>query len=383
MLPTTRHILSERVRKVVPQGGVQVLLIQHLLADTAEFVKLLDAVGLRPTAFLPIPYSIHDRLLPEVEVHCECVARHELEQLPAAAMEHLLRWADSGRPILVHEVGGYLAEPLREAPHIAERILPVIEETKQGLWRYERAWRNGSRTRVLQFADSRLKTLEAEFVGRAVARAVEEDLLATGRYMDAALIGVVGVGDIGHGVATSLRRRGATVLCFDTSKTRVMEAAARGFRCVDLSTLLSSCDVIVGATGVRSLKMEDIERAKDGVLLCSASSRRIEFPVEELAAESQVQPLSGFVDRHVLLSGRSVHLSSKGHPVNFRNISLPAAFSDLMFAQVADSIARVLLGEAITGVQNLSAEDEERIAEEWWRYHGPPAMSDGSWLHRI
>lgn len=383
MLPTTRHILSERVHTVLPNGGIRVLLIQHLLADTAEFVKLLDAAGLRPTVFLPIPYSIHERLLPEIEGHCDCIQRHELEQLPTAAMEHLSRWADSDLPILVHEVGGYLAEPLGETPTIAARILPVIEETKQGLWRYERARQGGSRARVLQFADSRLKTLEAEFVGRAVARAVEEDLLATGRYLEAALVGVVGVGDIGYGVATSLRRRGATVLCFDTSKSRIMESAARGFRCVDLSTLLSSCDVIVGATGHRSLRMEDIERARDGVLLCSASSRQIEFPIEELEAESQVTPLSTFVDRYVLRSERSVLVSSKGHPVNFRNVSLPLAMSDLMFAQVADSIARVLAGEEITGIQSLSAADEERIAGDWWSYHGPQAAADGSWLHRI
>jgi len=93
---------------------------------------------------------------------------------------------------------------------------------------------------------------------------------------------VIGFGDIGSGVARALRNRGAHVLCYDTKASRMIDAASQGFTCLDVQQLLHSCNAIVGATGVGCLEKKHLRAIKDGALLCSASSRNLEFPMRDI-----------------------------------------------------------------------------------------------------
>ncbi len=359
-LRATAKLLRSQTETVSNLRGVDVLLVQHLFEDTLAFVTALKAANILVRAVVGIPYSAKEHV------------RHELEN----------RGIDTLVPDMERISEGYCSELASNSAKFEEGCLGIVEETKQGLWRYSK--QPTLRVPVVQFADAKLKTFESEFVGRAVARSVDEDLALLGKSVDTADLGVIGFGDIGSGVARSLRRRGSHVRCFDIKPMRMMDAGAQGFRCVDLQRLIRASDAIVGATGVGCMEAEHLENLRDGVLLSSASSRNLEFPISAIRqARVEDSKLSAHVHEYRLKWGKSVRVSSDGFPVNFRSFSLPPSFGDLMFCQVLMGFGRILDRSYPVGLHRLRESDQEIVADAWWESHRDQNPRDGSWELRI
>jgi adenosylhomocysteinase len=371
MLPATHEIIRQKLYPEFLKRPCKILVIQHLMPDTAAFASAMKVIGMPISHIIGIPYSTKNETISSLRESCDSVVLPQsLEEIVFAASMILEDWVASSEAILIHEVGGYLAELLRLNPQWSDHVVAVVEETKQGLWRYTDSVSRGSPMCVIQFADSDLKRMEAEFVGRAVARVVEDDLATLGAGFDGAVVGVVGVGDIGIGVAEALRRRGATVLTYDSSSARRIRCVASGFKVADLQTLLSTCDCIVGATGRGALKIEHLENARDGLLLVSASSRQLEFPVAELETEYVSVVVNAHITSYRRSNDRLINLSDRGYPVNFRTRSLSASFADLMFSQIALGMQIALLGQVGSGVRGFTAEEENIVSNIWWEHHG-------------
>lgn len=377
-LPATIKLLANWLEAKSALRDVEVLIVQHLFEDTLAFVCALQAASVTVRAVIGIPYSVKKHVRHELENMGIATLVPDMDKIAEVVLEHVKQIAKANHKTILHEVGGYCAWLSATSVEFRNGCLGVVEETKQGLWRYSQAGQ--LLIPVVQFAEGRLKRCEGEFVGRAVARSVDEDLAVLGRSVEMANIGVIGVGDIGSGVARSFRRRGAHVWCYDKKPIRMIEAAAQGIRCCNPAQLVEICDAIVGATGVGCLETGSLANLKDGVLLCSASSRDLEFPVEAIRdASVQTSKLSPFVTEHVFSSGKRVRLASEGFPVNFRSFSLPPSFGDLMFCQVVMGLVGVLNGKYRVGLSALSDSDQEIIAEIWWELYHTQEISGDSW----
>lgn len=366
-LPATSQILAG-CRK----GPKSVVVLQHVLPDTLQFLAHLQESGWKILQLIAIPYSAR----PE---NIEAAKRLGINVLaPQVITEDLLtsvlmNHASGSVKFAVHEVGGYFA-PLMSNREVTSQILGVVEETKQGLWRYN--WAGGSlQVPVVQIADNYLKRIEGEFVGRAIAELVMTDCMATG--LSAPVIGIVGLGDIGAGVARSFLRNQCDVRGFDTQPARMLAAAAQGVKCMNLTQLLGQCDVIVGATGTGAFEPESLGKLQDRALLVSASSRRIEFPVEELS-NFKVVGIQGLVKTYQV-RGKRVRLMYDGAPANFSGKSLPLAFADLMFSQIAVGLNSLLTHPGESGITGLGPEDLAFIADSWWKFHGGTSGDEENW----
>jgi adenosylhomocysteinase len=372
-LPVTRRILDQiqDAARGIERPGL--LIIQHILRDTEIFLHLLLERGWRIKALIGIPYSCDaaaaERLGSLVEVRVP--AFEDFQRVVDATLANELQRAPAERFIL-QEVGGYCAPLLGGGSSLdASGCAGAIEETRRGLWRYQA--QDKLRVPVMEIADSRLKEIEAIHVGEAVARAIATDLADLGRSLSGLAAGVIGFGSIGSAVAVSLQARGAAVTCFDTSPIRQIEAAARGFRVTDRSRLLAESDLVVGATGSGAFPASEISFLRKGAILASASSGRRELPVEELAGAAQSCTRIGESVIRLDLSGGSViYLIKEGFPANFRLSSLPPSIADLLFAELAQCLRRLLVSPPQPGLHSLDEGEEERIASLWCEVYGLP-----------
>ena len=381
-LPATTKLLQSQPEILSVLRDVDVLIVQHLFADTLAFISALTAENITVRALIGIPYSAKKQVVHELENLGIDTLVPDMQRIAEVVLGHVQQSTRSGRKSILHEVGGYCAALASECAEFQTGCLGVVEETKQGFWRYSKVGR--LLMPVVQFADGKLKKCESEFVGRAVARSVDEDLAVVGKSLETANVGVIGFGDIGSGVARSLRRRGAHVWCYDKKPIRMMEAAAQGFRCADPRTLMGTCNAVVGATGVGCIEADRLEDLKDGVLLSSASSRNLEFPLDAVRkATVESSTLSSYVNEYKLKWGKRVRLSSDGFPVNFRSFSLPPSFGDLMFCHVLMGLSGILNGNYSVGLHGLSESDEEIISNVWWDSYRDQNTIDGAWEFTI
>jgi adenosylhomocysteinase len=367
LLPATEAILGRTRRK----GGASIFIIQHLLDDTAEFVSLLRKHGYRVPCVIGIPYSASpaaqktlvdagiDAIVPSFP-RIDAVIRRKLAELRA-----------EDRPVIVHEVGGYCADIMRSMSNvIPERCLGFVEETKQGLWRYRKL--PNVRYPVMHIAESRLKDIEGPYVGRAVAESLIEDLANERIQPSRCAVGVLGIGIIGSSVAGALAPTFPRLQCWDEKPIARLQAISKGLPlAASRSEILATSDVIVGATGTSSLRTGDLASLRDGVILASASSRRIEMPINHIRRHGKLVAADGYVQTFAMPWRKSIRIVNDGSPINFRRRSLPSAIADLMFAQIATCIEHLLTGKFPPGLHPLPAEDESRIAEVWLKWHQP------------
>ena len=364
-LPALTELLRKQPEITSALREVDVLIVQHLFPDTLSLIAALRAENVTVRAVVGIPYSAKDDVVHELENLGIDTLVPDMDKIAEVVLEHVRQSSASGRKSILHEVGGYCASLAADSLELQTGCLGIVEETKQGLWRYSQAGK--ILLPVVQFADAKLKKCESEFVGRAVARSVDEDLAALGKSLETANVGVIGFGDIGSGVARSFRRRGSHVWCYDKKPIRMMEAAAQGIRCCDPHQLAATCHSIVGATGMGCMEEESLTHLRDGVLLSSASSRDLEFPLDAIRGSSaSCAQLTSYVTEYRMKSGKRVRLASDGFPVNFRSFSLPPSFGDLMFCQVLMGFGGILQGTYSLGLHQLRECDQETVANIWW-----------------
>lgn len=375
-LPAVTKLLQSKAELISGLNGKDVLIVQHLHPDTLAFIRVLMAARIPIRAVIGIPYSAKPEVVRELENLGIDTLVPDLDKIADVVLRHVRDSHTAGRISIVHEVGGYCATLAHQNREFGATCLGVVEETKQGLWRYAKA--GSLLVPVVQFADARLKKCESEFVGRAVVRSVDEDLACLGKSIETIDIAVIGFGDIGSGVARSLRRRGCHVWCYDVNPMRMMEAVSQGFRCAEPVRLFATCHAIIGATGIGCIPAEQLENLRDRVLLASASSRDLEFPMTAIRqASTESAELSPYVKEYRSKSGKRLRVSSNGFPVNFRTFSLPPSFGDLMFCQVVAGFDDLL--RAPPGLHPLSEPEQEVIARIWWDSYADHDPVSHSW----
>jgi hypothetical protein len=193
--------------------------------------------------------------------------------------------------ILVLDDGGLVTELLHSDPAYADMLddIKIVEQTTQGILAAEKRELS---VPVVNVARSQSKAAEAEFIGQAVGAKLLQALRRDGGSLDGRKVGLLGYGMIGPAIASTLRDAGAAVTINDTSPTRMEEAAQAGFKTASKEDTLEQAEIVVGATGRRSVEAADMQRLKKGTVLVSATSKQVEIDVDA-AAKHPVRLLNG------------------------------------------------------------------------------------------
>jgi adenosylhomocysteinase len=345
-----------------------VVLITHLLDTAVPYVRLLsESTDVVET--IPVPYSAQPEalaLLADLPVRVPA----SIEDVGPQALEVATRTANTpGPPTLVQEVGGYCAA---SAPALSR--LPgfrgVVEDTKNGQWRYEQA--SPLPLPVFTIADSPLKALEDFQVGRSVAYSVERLLrLRFYRLLSERRILVLGYGGIGTALAEHLRRTGAHVAIYDPDDVRMSAAVVHGFRVGQREDLLSWAEVIVGVSGHRALGVKDVPYLSDGVVLASGSSKQVEFDVAGLrGAASAIVEVDEVLELEV--DGSMVYLLNDGKPVNFMEQSILGSVLDLVYTELYLCTRELARATWEPGLHRLDPGIQQELARRWHEEYRRP-----------
>jgi malate dehydrogenase (oxaloacetate-decarboxylating) len=131
--------------------------------------------------------------------------------------------------------------------------------------------------------------------------------------LDAAVVGQIGLGAAGYGIATLIHDAGVRrVLASDPSERARAQAQARGIEVADLSTVMAEADVVVATSGVPGLITPELVRPGQVILALTN-------PVPEIEPDDAVAAGAAFA-----ADGTSVN-NVLGYPGIFRGALLAGA----------------------------------------------------------
>lgn len=392
------YLREERNRAAL--RDVRVIVLEHILVTTEEFIQLLHDAGAEIFAILAKPYSIDVQVLKRMSQRKLRVIKKSYAELENTTfLDELLREAlteskRDGRRILIFEVGGYFASPLGRLT-VKERdlIVGAIEDTTFGHNRYEELI-SSIHVPVISVARSRLKEIEADYVGRDAVQAVETVLRKLGVSLTGRHAVVIGYGMIGKNVARALKANDVNVSVYDVRDRRNLEAYMMGFNVDKKAELIHRADIVFAATGwSTSLAVRDPETGKamrrpalsrneilsplkDNAILASIGSQDNEFDMiglKELAVKSG-KLMAPHVKKYKLPNDDNVVVIKDGTAVNFLHPSIPVEVLDLVFAEIL--LAGIFLiktpGNYVPGeVHSVPEKSLSYIAKDWLRFANP------------
>jgi adenosylhomocysteinase len=246
--------------------------------------------------------------------------RKEVER---ALLDIAARCRKNHDPVVVLDDGGLVTQILNEDPRFADVLskFKVVEQTTRGITASEQ---KPLKVPLVSVATSKSKQHEGEMIGRAVVAKVLQGLERSGRKVKGLAITLVGYGVIGSKICEALKAAGARVTVVETNAERAEEARRRGFKVATKEEALPKCDVVIGATGRRSLELKDLESLKDGAAFVSASSKQVEADMQGLKAKARRAtpldpgaPLVHLPNVEYQLNGKKILALGDGWPINF------------------------------------------------------------------
>lgn len=265
-----------------PFSGTAIGLVLHARKSLKAVITAITALGAKPE---DIALMYKDYAYPEREEVLDWAVTQgvrvaPLEELPAEAAAFEVR--TRGRPWLALEDGGYWAMEAYKRPALLASAKGFVEQTTKGVWTVKESGLDLVKTH-LSLPDSVIKkAFECDFVGEAVTAALRRHM---GQAFQGARVAVLGAaGTIGAAVAEALDRAGMKVAVFDLDPPAYWALTKHGRYsvCDTKAEAIAGRDVVVGCTGGTVLDLDDLRWLKDGVLLASASSAQVEFPLDLL-----------------------------------------------------------------------------------------------------
>jgi adenosylhomocysteinase len=210
---------------------------------------------------------------------------------------------------------------------IAERLIGVSEETTTGVFRLEQMSRQGTLLlRAINVNDCVTKSKFDNIYG--CRHSLPDGLMrATDVMLAGKQIVICGYGDVGKGCAAAMKAQGARVVVTECDPICALQACMEGLDVKRLSSVVSTADIFVTATGNHKIIMaSDMAQMKNNAIVCNIGhfDNEIDMAGLEKYPGIKKENIKDQVDRYefpdghgilVLASGRLVNLGcATGHP---------------------------------------------------------------------
>jgi adenosylhomocysteinase len=359
------HHRGEFLRKVagsISPLNTRIIVLTHFLPDRPDF---LDAIRLISPIerVIAIPYSTDQQTLKLLRTSY-AVETPDLVQLRSE--EYLVSLVTSlgpGAPVAVIEIGGYFAPVLQTLKSLlGESFLGAVEDTELGHRRYIEF--QPLPCPVVSVARSKLKRGEDSLAGLSCVYSVESIFRAAGLPLVPCIALVLGYGRIGTGVAAALRERGCHTMVYDIDPIQRTIALGDGFPIPDRRHALQSAQAIFGATGTPSIRGEDFDLLRNGVVLASCSSKDVEFDLVHLREYYSIIRIHQGLENYTL-GARTLSLCAGGYPVNFMQGAVIGPLLSLVQAEIMVALARLWECKDTPGLHEVTLDRQTSLASDW------------------
>ena len=234
--------------------------------------------------------------------------------------EQTLRWPDGAGPNLILDDGGDLTKWIHEQhPELLPDLRGISEETTTGVHHLYQMLEAGTlAVPAINVNDSVTKSKFDNLYGcrESLADGIKRatDIMIAGK-----VVVVAGYGDVGKGCADAMRGLGARVIVTEIDPICALQAAMEGYEVKKMDDAIAEGDIFVTATGCRDIiRIDHIERMKDGAIICNIGHFDVEIQVAELVGYRGIErvEIKPQVDKFTFPDGHSVILLAEGRLVN-------------------------------------------------------------------
>jgi len=355
--------------------SINCVLITHVLPTSAPYIQLVNEV-FNVVLVIAIPYSADKDTLKSLEISGIRTF------LPSSVEEAFLRSGplveeilkSSSEPLIVQEVGGYLAGYTSKLASY-DHFKGIVEDTNNGHWRYQSAGEHD--IPVVSMALSPIKDIEDTVIGDSVVYSTErifrEEFHA---ILQGVRSGVIGYGKIGTSTSIALKGRESSVTVYDIDPAKCIRARFEGLKIAPLSQLLSESELIIGCTGKTSVKEEEIPFIKDNAILVSGSAKNEEFDLKAFDRCCKKEVISSIIWRYIRQDGSCFYVLNQGTPINFRDRSILGYILDMIYSELFLCMKLIVQEKLRPGLQHSPGKIHNEVAKTWLHIYEPNFTSN-------
>ncbi len=314
--------LREEYGVAQPLAGARIAGSLHATIQTAVLIETLTALGAQVRWCSCNIFSTQDHAAAALAATGIPIFawKGETEDEYWWCTEQTLRWPDGDGPNLILDDGGDLTKWIHEKhPELLPDLRGISEETTTGVHHLYQMLEAGTlAVPAINVNDSVTKSKFDNLYGcrESLADGIKRatDIMIAGK-----VVVVAGYGDVGKGCADAMRGLGARVIVTEIDPICALQAAMEGYEVKKMADTIAEGDIFVTATGCRDIiRIDHIERMKDGAIICNIGHFDIEIQVAELVGYRGIErvEIKPQVDKFTFPDGRSVILLAEGRLVN-------------------------------------------------------------------
>ena len=310
--------VRKRIAKEKPFKGLTIGMDLHVTKETGVLVRTLRDGGAKVAITGCNPLSTQDDT--------------------AAALneeENVLVWAYKGESR--EDYYKFLNAVIDQEPHITiddgcdlvteihtkhAGLIPEIiggcEETTTGIIRLRAMEKEGAlKYPMIAVNDNRTKHLFDNYYG--TGQSTMDGILRSTNILFAGKTAVIcGYGSCGKGCSLRAKGLGANVIVTETNPFNALQAVMDGYRVMPLHKAAETGDIFITVTGNKNIiRMEHIEKMKDGAVLANAGHFDNEIDMESLERSAKrKRRVRHYLDEYLMKSGRVIYVAGEGRLVN-------------------------------------------------------------------
>ncbi len=376
-----------------PLSGARIAGCLHMTIQTAVLIETLVELGAEVTWSSCNIFSTQDHAAAAIAAAGIPVFAWKgmNEEEFDWCIEQTLFAFEGGQPLnMILDDGGDLTNMVFDRyPELTAAIKGLSEETTTGVHRLYERKKNG--TLVMPAINVNDSVTKSKFDNKYGCKESLVDAIrrATDVMMAGKVAVVCGYGDVGKGSAASLQGSGARVIVTEIDPICALQAAMDGFEVKRLDTVIGLADIIVTATGNKSIVTgKHFESMKDKAIVCNIGHFDNEIDMAWLnskygSTKMEIKPQVDLYnvngnDIIVLAEGRLVNLGcATGHP----SFVMSNSFTNQTLAQLElwhhsnkyendvytlpkhldEKVARLHLSKIGVELEELSSEQAEYI----------------------
>ncbi|MEY4485974.1 MAG: hypothetical protein RL440_505 [Bacteroidota bacterium] len=322
--------LREEYGKSKPLAGARIAGCLHMTIQTAVLIETLVELGAEVTWSSCNIFSTQDHAAAAIAAAGIPVYAWKgmNEEEFDWCIEQTLFAFEGGKALnMILDDGGDLTNMVFDRfPELTKDIKGLSEETTTGVHRLYERKKNG--TLVMPAINVNDSVTKSKFDNKYGCKESLVDAIrrATDVMMAGKVAIVCGYGDVGKGSAASLQGAGARVIVTEIDPICALQAAMDGFEVKPLDKVIHLADIIVTATGNKSIVVgRHFEAMKDKSIVCNIGHFDNEIDMAWLnsnygASKMEIKPQVDLYnvkgnDIIVLAEGRLVNLGcATGHP---------------------------------------------------------------------
>ena len=355
-------IFFENLLRPYGKTNVKLILVTHLLPDRPNFLKGLSKI-VDVALIIPKPKTINQTVLKKIKKYpVNEISRDKLNQ-KGVAVDIITKYVGSSK-FVISDIGGYFAESIKDIKdHFRERFLGVIEDTENGIQRYEKI--KDLPCPVLSVARSPLKRPEDTLIAYSTVYAAERILRENNEIISGKNATVLGYGKIGSVIAEDLSRRQARVKVYDSDPMKMVRALSEGYNIKGRENSLKTADLIFAVTGNQCLSEEDLMNMKGITYIFSITSSDDEFNFGKLSKFKKKTNSHGI---ELTNQDAQIHLVNKGNAANFLYGGVVGEFIYLVQAEIVFSILNLIEQKFDNKISEIDIQTRKNIASIWLKF---------------